>query len=103
MSSINSLSQLKRVLQVGTKFKVIDHCRPELIGQIREVTKVQTNGIYTILPDNPEHKYSTCNGGKGSWMEYNKSSYYEFDGRIRWYAMPVGSENNELIMEIQLV
>lgn len=102
MNTISNLSQLKKVLQKGARFLVVDHWKPELVGQLREVTKVQTNAIYTIIPDNLEHPYSKCNGGKGSRMEYNKVNHYEFGETIKWFKLPLGSENNEMIMEFKL-
>lgn len=102
MSNVNSLSELKKVLIAGSKFIVISHRKPELIGQVREVTKVQTNAVYTIIPDNPDHPYSKCNGGKGSRMDFDKVNHYEFGDTIKWFNLPVGTENNTLIMEFQL-
>jgi len=100
---INNLSQLKKELQKGRKFIVINHQKPELVGHIREVNKVQTNVIYTVIPDNPDHEYSKCNGGKGSRMDYNKASHYEFGDTVKWYNKPVNSQDNTLIMEFKLI
>ena len=99
---INNLSQLKKELQKGKRFIVINHQKPELIGQIREVNKVQTNGIFTTIADNPDHKWSKCNGGKGSRMDYNQANHYEFGDTIKWFELPVGSDDNTLIMEFQI-
>jgi len=77
--------------------------KPELINQIREVNKVQTNAIYVIITDKPEHEWSNCNGGKGSRMEYDKVNHYQFNKEsIKWFKLPIGSENNQLIMEFRL-
>ena len=46
---IKNLSQLKKTLQKGVKFKINDHQKPNLIGQVREVNVVQTNSLYTIV------------------------------------------------------
>ena len=37
---VKNLSQLKRTLQTGAQFRVIDHGRPECVGEEREVTYV---------------------------------------------------------------
>ena len=44
---IKNLNQLKRVLRPGMRLEVIGHCRPGCIGQLREVTWVNTQGFYT--------------------------------------------------------
>jgi len=102
--NIKNLSQLKKELQKGKRFIVINHQKPELVDQIREVNKVQTNALYVVVADNPEHEWSTCNGRKGVYMKYNKASHYQFNEEsIKWYKLPIGSDNNCLIMEFKLV
>ena len=60
---INNLSQLKKVIKVGTKIiRVKSGISRKGIDEIRIVNKVQTNGIYI----------------DGSWLEYQKSKDYEF-------------------------
>lgn len=44
---IKNLNQLKRRLRPGTRLEVTGHCRPGCIGQLREVTWVNTQGVYT--------------------------------------------------------
>ena len=44
---IKNLNQLKRALRPGMRLEVIGHCRPGCIGQLREVTWVNTQGFYT--------------------------------------------------------
>lgn len=100
---IKNLNQLKKALIKGQRFLVLDHHKKELIGQTREVNKVQTNGVYIVMANDPTHKTSVCNGGKGSWMEFHKSSHYEFGDTIKWFEKPVGSNDNVLISEIKLV
>ena len=52
---IKNLNQLKRALRPGMRLEVIGHCRPGRIGQLREVTWVNTQGFYTktLNPPNP--------------------------------------------------
>ncbi len=38
---------------------------PDIVGLTRVVTKVQTNGFYSKIKDQPDHKWSTCNQGLG--------------------------------------
>lgn len=103
MLMINNLSQLKKALQKGVKFQVIDHQMPHLIGQIREVNVVQTNGLYTIVHNNKTGEVSTANGGKGYRMDFSKASHYVFGDTVKWYKEPVGSKDNKLIMEFKIV
>ena len=44
------------------------------------VTKVQTNGFYSKIKDEPNHRFSDCNGGKGFFTEFGKAGGYIFDG-----------------------
>ena len=37
---IKNLNQLRRTLREGTQLEILDHCRPECIGQIRNITPV---------------------------------------------------------------
>ena len=43
---IKNLNQLRRTLREGTQLEILDHCRPECIGQIRNITLVNTQGFY---------------------------------------------------------
>lgn len=100
---ISNMAELKRALHVGAIIKTIDHQKPELIGLTRQVTKVQTNAVYTVIPEQPEHKWSKCNGGKGSRMDFSKANHYEFGDTVKWFNLPIGSADNRLIMEFQVV
>lgn len=76
---IKNLAQLKRVINDKKEFVIEEHyIKPELTGQRRKPNKIQTNGFYSIVPDNPTYKESTCNGGLGMWFEYGKASDWEF-------------------------
>ena len=43
---IKNLNQLRRTLREGTQLEILDHCRPECIGQIRNgyLKRRQHNG-----------------------------------------------------------
>ena len=47
---VKNLSQLKRSLQSGSRFRVIDHGRPACVGEERQVTYANTQGFYSIVP-----------------------------------------------------
>lgn len=100
---ISNMAELKRALHEGAIIKTIDHQKPELIGLTRQVTKVQTNAVYTIIPGQPDHKWSKCNGGKGSRMDFDRADHYEFGDTIKWFYLPAGAAGNHLIMEFQVM
>ena len=78
---ISSLAELKRYIQPGMELVVSYHSKhPGLVGLRRVVTKVQTNAYYTMVKDQPEHRYSDCNDGRGFRSEIEKASCYRFDG-----------------------
>ena len=98
---INNLSQLKKAMQKGAKFRILNHKKPECIGEIRTVNVVQTNGFYSYV-DNPNHKSYLANDGKGLWYAYGKASDYEFDnGKISMYRN--FNQVHELVMTIKMM
>lgn len=80
---IKNLSQLKRAIQVGTVFEIVEHyVRPEYAGQKRVIQVVQTNGFYSGIYGDPNDKISKANYGKGVRMEFGKASNWEFRNDI---------------------
>lgn len=78
---INSLAELKRYLQPGMELEVSYHSKhPGLVGLRRVITKVQSNAYFTVVKDQPEHRYSDCNDGRGFRSDIEKASRYRFDG-----------------------
>lgn len=76
---ITNLSQLKKALQPGAAFQIIEHfIRPEHTGEVRVITKAQTNGFYSAVKDDPSNKISKANGGLGSWCDIGKASNWTF-------------------------
>lgn len=79
--AFKNLAELKRHIKVGTEFKATSHkYHPNIVGLTRVVTKVQTNGFYSKIKDEPDHRFSDCNGGKGFFTELGKAGEYIFDG-----------------------
>ena len=68
---MKTLAQLKRDLQVGVKVKtIINNCRPEREGEIREIVKAQTNAIV----------FKTAYNSGESWLWWPKAKdviYYD--------------------------
>ena len=60
---IKNLNQLKRRLRPGTRLEVTGHCRPGCIGQLREVTWVNTQGVYTKILNPPDPRINAANDG----------------------------------------
>lgn len=78
---ISSLAELKRYIQPGMELVVSYHSKhPGLVGLRRVITKVQTNAYFTVVKDQPEHRYSDCNDGRGFRSDIEKASCYRFDG-----------------------
>ena len=100
---VKNLSQLKRTLQTGAQFRVIDHGRPECVGEEREVTYANTQGFYSIVPNDPNCGTSLANNGKGSHMWWSSAPCWEFkDGVCSLYASDTKREENYLIMSLQV-
>lgn len=83
-SSIRNLAQFKKVISMRYPFEIVKHyVRPECDGQIRVPNIVQTTGFYSVVKDEPQHKVSTANDGKGYWMSYAQAKNWEFkSGKI---------------------
>lgn len=80
MTEIKNLSQLKKAINEGKRFVVRKHyIKPEYIGQRRKPNVIQTNGFYSIIPEEPDSTVTTANRGKGSWIEYGKASDWKFE------------------------
>lgn len=78
---VKSLAELKRAVKPGVEMLTTSHAyHQDIVGLTRQVTKVQTVGFYSVIKDQPNHKYSTCNHGKGFFTGFEKASAYIFDG-----------------------
>lgn len=81
--NIKNLSQLKKAVESGKSFIILEHyIKPELSGQKRKPTKIQTNGFYSIVPDEPDNPINAANGGRGYWFEYGKASAWTFENGV---------------------
>ena len=77
---VKNLAQFKRAIQNGNAFRIIRNDRfPEFNGQIRVPSKVQTNGFYSVVKDEPNNKVSQLNDGLGSWLMYGKAINWTFE------------------------
>jgi len=76
---LKSFSQLKKDLKVGVTVRTIrNNCKPEMTGEIRTISKVQTNAIAFKRSD-----------GKDSWLWWGKANNYEYENNnIKVYDEP---------------
>lgn len=99
---INNLAHLKRTLQNGATFRIVRHKKwPEIVGLVRVVDSVQSNAIYTKILNQPEHKISRCNGGRGLRMEFEKASNYQFGDTVKVYEEP--GQDESLLYEFEVL
>ena len=83
---IKNLNQLKKALQPGACFQILEHWNKEFIGQIREVRSVQSNGFHTVIKGDPYHPVSTANDGRGYVLWWKTAKHWEFhDGICTFY------------------
>lgn len=100
----NSLSQLKKILKSAPRLEITDHCRKECVGEIRRVTKANTQGFYSVVDGQPEHKTSKANGGKGSVLWWSKALFWSFqDGICALYDSDTKHEEEHLIMAFRIL
>lgn len=100
---INNLSQLKKVFQNRPCFKILNHRISDMIGQIRKVNVIQTNGFYSIIPNDPNSKITLANGGRGFWLEYGKSKFWKFENDVCSLYSSDTHEPEKLIISIQII
>jgi hypothetical protein len=97
--------ELKRALSVGAEFEIIDACRAETVGQIRRVNYANTQGIYTMIPTEPDSKITKSNGGKGSYLEWKAAKFWRFkeDNVVALYNSAEEQTHDTLIIEFKLL
>ena len=81
LRAVKNLAELKRLIRPGAELLITEHSKhPDIAGLIRVVTKVQTNGFYSKIKDQPDHPWSRYNNGKGGVSYFEKAKNYIFDG-----------------------
>ena len=79
--TVKNLAELKRIIRPGTEFLTIAHSKqPDMVGLVRVVSEVQSNAFYSKIKDQPEHKFSICNHGRGFRTDFKRAGDYIFDG-----------------------
>lgn len=101
---IKNLSQLKKAINNGASFKIIEHyIHPEYTGQIRKPNIIQTNGFYSIVPNDPKNEVTEANNGKGSWFEYGKVSDWKFENGICYNFRTLKGYPTEKVWAIEII
>lgn len=101
---VKNLNQLKKTLKAGTCFEIIAHCRPECIGQLREVSKVDTTGFYTRNYYNPDDPINAGNGGNGAVLWWSKAANWAFDdGSCTLYFSGQDQTEKSLVISFRIV
>lgn len=99
--NIKNLSQLKKILVKGKKYRVIKHCiRDEYSGQLRYINIKQTNGMYSKIVDDPDCKVSNCNHGKGIWSDFGKATNWVFKDNLCTFFDKYYINEKEKVVEI---
>jgi hypothetical protein len=102
---ITNHSQLKKQLVTGVEFDIVEHCRPEVIGERRRVNYADSTGIYTIKSTDLDGVLSKANGGKGSYLRWEKALFWEFrdDGVCALYSSASDKTPENLIIALRLI
>ena len=100
---IKNLSQLKRSLHKGTRFRVLDHGRPECVGEQREVAYANSQGFYSVVPGDPDCRTSLANNGRGSHLWWSKAPFWEFsEGVCTLYSSDSNRAPEYVIMSMEV-
>ena len=52
---VKNLNQLKKVMKGNPRFQIIAHCRKECVGEIRQVTQTNTDGVCSAYDSDTTH------------------------------------------------
>lgn len=101
---IKNLSQLKKALIPGAEFEILKHARTECVGEVRKINIANTQGFYSIIPDEPQSRVTQANCGKGSWLAWSKAPFWGFDGDTATiYDSDEHHTDEHLIMQIKVL
>ena len=101
---VRNLNQLKKKLQSNPRFEIVGHCRKDCIGEIRQVTQINTTGFYSAVEGHPEHLASTANQGRGLILWWNRAPFWKFqDGVCSAYDSDTTHTEDHLIMAFRIL
>jgi hypothetical protein len=99
-----NLNQLRRTLREGTQLEILDHCRPECIGQIRNITLVNTQGFYSTVANQPDASANRGNGGRGPILWWGRAAHWQFaDGVCSVFDSEQKHTEEELVMSFRVL
>lgn len=90
-------------MRPGTRLEVTGHCRPGCIGQLREVTWVNTQGVYTKILNPPDPRINAANDGRGSIMWWGAASTWSFEDGVCSSYMNQTKTAETLIMAFRVL
>jgi hypothetical protein len=99
------MTELKHTLTAGAEFEIIDHCRPEAVGEVRRVSYANTQGFYTTIPADPDGKISKGNGGKGSFLGWSSAKFWRFkeNNVCALYSSMEEQDHETIIIEFRIL
>lgn len=101
---VKSLNSLKNTLHKGSQIEILFHWRTESHGRIREVTVTNTQGFYSVVKDEPEHRDSLANNGKGTVLWWSNAPFWEFkDGVCSLYSSDTKRTEDQLILSFRIL
>ena len=92
-----NLADMKRHIAVGTELVATFHSKhPDLVGLTRVVTEVLTNGFYSKIKGQPDHRWSTCSYVDNAAVEGSHCVHLpaEAEGSVERYAAHVRSQQS---------
>ena len=75
---IKNLSQLKRSLKENMLLEITGHCRAECVGEIRRITKVNTQGFCSTVTSPSNH----VNPARNPILWWSKAPFWNFEDGI---------------------
>lgn len=88
----------------GTQLEILDHCRPECIGQIRNITLVNTQGFYSTVANQPDASANRGNGGRGPILWWGRAAHWQFaDGVCSVFDSEQKHTEEELVMSFRVL
>ena len=101
----DTIQDMIRELNFGryAALEVTGHCRPGCIGQLREVTWVNTQGVYTKILNPPDPRINAANDGRGSIMWWGAASTWSFEDGVCSSYMNQTKTAETLIMAFRVL
>ena len=102
---MRTMTELKQTLVVGAEFTILDSHRAETIGQVRRINFANTQGVYTIVPAEPDSSITKANGGRGSYLEWRAAKYWRFkeDNVVALYSSAEEQTRETLVIEFKVL